>query len=107
MNAQARGDCLGSSPSSTTLKDDRMNKHTKEMLEVVSQLSWQVKESEDEGHNGAFFTGISRFVRGLPLDGKCPYQRDGYEAAREALTVIIKRRAQSLARYQQGTLKFK
>lgn len=83
-----------------------MNKQTKEMIEVVSQLAWQVKESEDAGHNGAFYTGVSRFVRGLPLDGTSPYQRDGYNAAREALTVIIKRRSESKARYQQGTLKF-
>jgi len=83
-----------------------MNKQSKEMIEVVSQLAWQVKSSEDEGHNGAFFTGVSRFVRGLPLDSNEAYQRDGYNAAREALTIIIKRRSESKARYQQTTLKF-
>ena len=83
-----------------------MNKQTKEMIEVISQLAWQVKDSEDEGHNGSFYTGVSRFVRGVPLDGNDRYQRDGYEAAREALTTIIKRRSESKARYQQQTLKF-
>jgi hypothetical protein len=83
-----------------------MDKRSKEMIETISQLAWQVKVSEDEGHYGSFYAGVSRFIRGVPLDGSCPYQRDGYDAAREALTTIIKRREQSKGRYQQRTLNF-
>lgn len=75
--------------------------------EFLKQFGWQISQDTKEvGFDGTFQSGFRAFSDGLQPSSNDPAFQAGYNAAREAFRLILKRREEAYGRYRQLTIPF-